>query len=329
MSGSSLGRAETLLPRGRNRRMITTPVFISIGAVAIIIAGTLLASLGIAKITRLRISSERSDQSDFVNMMLLFQTMRDVLNEQKELARQFNQSLDKKVTLVRELVESAQAERDELRKTHQELLRLISDFQGDANAPGDRPKSPRLDHDALDAEHLPNGQPASEVTGTVLDVSSAAGDDETPPEPATQETPALDILPSEQYVDGDDLIDSWTGIDFGGDEPSDENFPVPHNLPEQSEDPVAARDAFRALLDMDPEPRPVSGTVGGILTDTSQTSGNGAKAASPSPPRRDQTPVQRRVYEYRDAGMRVSDIARELGVGKGEVRLILSLRSDR
>ena len=41
------------------------------------------------------------------------------------------------------------------------------------------------------------------------------------------------------------------------------------------------------------------------------------------------TPIQQRVYEYSDAGMRVPEIARELGVGKGEVRLILSLRQDR
>jgi hypothetical protein len=41
------------------------------------------------------------------------------------------------------------------------------------------------------------------------------------------------------------------------------------------------------------------------------------------------TPIQKRVYEYSDAGMRVPEIARELGVGKGEVRLILSLRHDR
>jgi predicted transcriptional regulator len=32
------------------------------------------------------------------------------------------------------------------------------------------------------------------------------------------------------------------------------------------------------------------------------------------------------VYEYHDAGMSVGEIAQELGIGKGEVRLVISLR---
>jgi hypothetical protein len=39
--------------------------------------------------------------------------------------------------------------------------------------------------------------------------------------------------------------------------------------------------------------------------------------------------LQRRVQEYADAGMSVPQISRELGIGKGEVRLILSLREGR
>ena len=35
--------------------------------------------------------------------------------------------------------------------------------------------------------------------------------------------------------------------------------------------------------------------------------------------------LQQRIVEYSQAGMAVSDIARELGIGKGEVRLMLSL----
>jgi len=35
--------------------------------------------------------------------------------------------------------------------------------------------------------------------------------------------------------------------------------------------------------------------------------------------------LRARVLEYSDAGMSVPEIARELGLGKGEVRLILSI----
>ena len=39
--------------------------------------------------------------------------------------------------------------------------------------------------------------------------------------------------------------------------------------------------------------------------------------------------VQSRVYEYNDAGMSVAQISKAIGIGKGEVRLILSLRKGR
>ncbi|MCC6145782.1 MAG: DUF742 domain-containing protein, partial [Candidatus Hydrogenedentes bacterium] len=45
--------------------------------------------------------------------------------------------------------------------------------------------------------------------------------------------------------------------------------------------------------------------------------GNGAAAGL--------SPMQKRVLDYCNAGMSVADIARELGIGKGEVRLMLSL----
>ncbi len=36
-------------------------------------------------------------------------------------------------------------------------------------------------------------------------------------------------------------------------------------------------------------------------------------------------PIQQRVLEYKEAGMTEAQIAKELGIGKGEVRLMLSL----
>jgi len=35
---------------------------------------------------------------------------------------------------------------------------------------------------------------------------------------------------------------------------------------------------------------------------------------------------QRLIYEYADAGMDIHEIAREMKIGKGEVKLVLSLR---
>ena len=123
----------------------------------------------------------------------------------------------------------------------------------------------------------------------------------------------------------EDVIDSWVGLDFGGDAPDPLPFVVPDEAPEHPEDPEAAREAFRALLNMDPvEParqdrrsaRPAQYSP----QDQVSQGGNGRGRLSP---------VQARVYEYTDAGMTVSQISKELGIGKGEVRLIQSLREHK
>ncbi len=64
-------------------------------------------------------------RSDLTDMMILFQTMRDVVSEQKALAREFNASLDRKVEAIRGLVAAAQEEREELRKSQRAISQLL------------------------------------------------------------------------------------------------------------------------------------------------------------------------------------------------------------
>ena len=85
-----------------------------------------------------------------------------------------------------------------------------------------------------------------------------------------------------------------------------------------AEDAAQTRDALRDLLNLQTESG--SNGDGPSSSDVLNSGCNGGRYL---------TPIQKRVYEYSDAGMRVPEIARELGVGKGEIRLILSLRRDR
>lgn len=48
--------------------------------------------------------------------------------------------------------------------------------------------------------------------------------------------------------------------------------------------------------------------------------------AAPAAPTNGAAALRSRVYKYHDAGMNISAIAQELGLGKGEIRLMLSLR---
>ena len=251
--------------------MLDTMV-IATGALLLVIVGSASFLVVYFRDLQYRRAPFQHQQTDLANMLILFQTMRDVVSEQKDLARRFNESLDKKVAEVRSLVEEAKTEREAMNRMERSMV---------ANAdPGSA---------ALDTPAVPPSYPQATVGA----------------EPTPSDDPE------------DDLIDAWTGLDFGGDEPHPQDFDVPDELPQEPEDPAMAREAFRSLLSLDPTPGGMSFDEPGGLAPSPQGGDNG---------REDVTPLQRRVYEYSDAGMSDGEISKELGVGRGEVRLIRNLR---
>jgi len=103
-----------------------------------------------------------------------------------------------------------------------------------------------------------------------------------------------------------DSDDEWVGLDIGESEdaaPVDET-PVIEDAPEVKQQ---TREAFRALLDM---------SSGDVQEDSVPSQEVVDSAVS----------LRERVYRYHDAGMSVAQIAQELGIGKGEARLMLGLR---
>jgi hypothetical protein len=102
--------------------------------------------------------------------------------------------------------------------------------------------------------------------------------------------------------------------------PLDEEDPEPQ-APGNGE---AAREAFRALLNMPMNsgaglpPLEMPGQIRGVTAPAHGHEINvGDFQLSAS--------LQQRVLEYSEAGMTVAEVSRELGIGKGEVRLMLSL----
>ncbi len=235
---------------------------------------------------------------DLANMMILLQTMRDIVTQQKDLARQFNESLDRKVTLVRDLVDSAREERAELRRMQQEVALALTAARDDL---------------AAWRQGLAAPPPVSPERGNRPPARTASMG-----QPHTLAPAPLPMGGTPELIEeySDDLIDTWTGFDFGGDEPALGHAPGEPEPQETPEAQHASRQAFRDLLNIEDSAR--HDTASAIPTPVPYTNGRGHAV-----------PLQRRVYEYNDAGMNVGDIARELGIGKGEVRLILSLRKDK
>jgi hypothetical protein len=250
-------------------------------------------------------------QSDLTNMMILFQTMRDILTQQKDLAREFNISIDRKVNEVRRLIQSTGDVRSDLERTKRELAALATRTRNDLSALERRLQG--VDHST---ESVLEEEPAPEES-----------DD---PEPMLRHEAPLEIIPEEEPADEPDLIDRWRftetieevdgieieeDVDYEGDDSGNG-----HDVELTDDEVRETRAAYRDLLNL--QPSGTSSLRGPTSSDVLDAGGesNGGHYL---------TPIQKRVYEYSDAGMRVPEIARELGVGKGEVRLILSLRQDR
>lgn len=270
-------------------------------------------------------------QTDLTNMMILFQTMRDLLSQQKDLAREFNISIDKKVNEVRELIQSTGDVRGELERAKREIAALATRTRKEMAAL--ERKLGEVDESAPNSQY--EEEPPDDRPFPNEAVAGASGVSAAEPEGPEDEWPTpLEIVPEPREPEPD-FIDRWSGVDLGdaGSGASGEVNEFEFESSEYGEDDGAdvyteadareaeeTREAFRDLLNLQPaaNDRPQGPTSADVLDAGRET--NGGQYL---------TPIQKRVYEYSDAGMRVPEIARELGVGKGEVRLILSLRQDR
>ncbi len=247
-------------------------------------------------------------QSDLTNMMILFQTMRDILTQQKDLAREFNISIDRKVNEVRKLIQSTGDVRADLERTKRELAALATRTRKDLSSLERRLQG--VDHSA---------EAALEEDAPEEDVEEA--------DAVEHVEPPLEIIPEDEPARATDFIDRWrmtgSAVESDGagieDEYGEDESTNGHDSDLTDDEVQETRAAYRDLLNLQPASAGLRGPTSSEVLDAGRE-GNGGHYL---------TPIQKRVYEYSDAGMRVPEIARELGVGKGEVRLILSLRQDR
>jgi len=202
---------------------------------------------------------------NMTEMSIMFQTMRGLVREQKQLAKDFNRSLDAKVEVVREAVRQVIA-------GHEHLMRLQKEFKGQ------------------------------------LEQASGAGQETAPDD---HELPPLQAIAVPEEAD---LIENWQPLPAAD---ADEDEPAEPPAPEPESDPEAEREAMSALLNM-----------GEPAASQESTQDTPEKAQTPATPTNGAAALRSRVYKYHDAGMSVSAIAQELGLGKGEIRLMLSLRGD-
>ncbi|NIA15969.1 MAG: hypothetical protein GWP08_18045 [Nitrospiraceae bacterium] len=222
-------------------------------------------------------------------LSILFQTMRGTLDEQKSLARDFNRSVDKRVALIRKIVKHTIEQHEKLYERQRVLAKALEETR----------------------------EQIADIERRILEAARGRAEEKAR---AAAAKPKIDVAPLHIVVEpdvgdsgdgssGDDLIEAWTGLDFVGEEPDADEFEVPDTVPESPRDPEMAREAFRALLSIEP-----AATANSAPLETGGGNGRGRTEL-----------LKGRVHEYHDAGMSVAQIAHELGIGKGEVRLMISL----
>ena len=249
-------------------------------------------------------------RADIADIMILFQTMRDVIAQQKNLARDFNQELDRKMGLVKEVLAKSLEKNEKLYERQQDLQRELEEVRA------------RIEGLQREASYLQQPAPAprraAPTPAPAPPVAPAHIVNTTPPTPAPPAPVEEERLAKTGLTDAPYSV--WFGLDFDASPPAavyagdeDEELAA---TPQAPEDPEAARSAFRALLDLPTAPAPAA-----------RPGVNGAAANGAAAPVA--VPLQQRVLEYSEAGMGVAEIARELGIGKGEVRLMLSLAKQK
>lgn len=326
------------------------------------------AYLAIALHRREKKAEQRLKQAraDITDMTILFQTMRDIIGQQKKLAREFNEELEHKMGQVKHILNQGMEKNKQLYEKQQRIAgeleeaqaRIDALYRQSSTAPKPRPQpenqgaraaapEPARPEDVLPpslskthaatpappSRPLVNGRPAP-VDPVSERQSRAAG-----PRPAPQPAPRVPRERPAVAPDADRFADTgvtkssfstWVAEDFSA-KPA---APAPARTDKQEGtfDPEAeaapgngdaAREAFRALLNMPPEEAPSRPPLdlGDTLPATRPTEAPDMGAG----PENGTAAMQQRVLEYSEAGMTVAEVSRELGIGKGEVRLMLSL----
>lgn len=236
--------------------------------------------------------------SQFTELAIVFQTFRSVIHDQKTLAREFNESLDKRIEFLKQIVKYGAREQQKVYEAQRKMQERLEYLSQELKAIEQRLLEERM-HDTIvrASSQEWHEKPSAPVSVTQPETPSAA-------------TP-MHIVAGPEEAPAGESAEEWVGLDFVGQEP--QQYEVPEQPPETPKDPEAARQAFRALLNMESEEsKPAAKPEGD----------NGKGRQEPGGP----DLVRSRVYEYHDAGMTVAQIARELGMGKGEVRLMIGLR---
>lgn len=291
------------------------------GGFAVVVAFLFLFAL-YRQVTKPAPRAQTGATPNLTEAAILFQTLRGIIHDQKNLAKEFNASFDKKVAFVREFMTKAANEIGTLQAELKDLATRVETAKADLESLRAEAAARRTEPGARHEPAFRDREPDFIVHASGRPAQSGVPRGAV----AKSEPPPLHVVAKPDTAD--DFITSWSGFEFGDLEDQDE-FEVPETPPEEPGDPETAREAFRTLLNIQPDTGKASKidfAAAALALPREPERTNPASGPDNGNGRDKGAPLRGRVYEYYDAGMTVSEISRELGIGKGEVRLMLNLR---
>lgn len=252
-------------------------------------------------------------KADLADLMLLFQTLREIVSQQRELARDFNRQIESRMQSLKELIAQHAKNNDQLYERQQVLVHELQNAQEQleqlkrdmASMRGTAPVTPATPSPPPQKQDTPSRWIVLPPYEPVQTMSSGADHLRETPENSgkngngleaknltTNEVPDTPVVETESST----LYAPWaptpfTEPDRGQTQSSEASLSAAREL----------RAAYQELVHLEPAP--------------------------PSPPHENvgMDVLQKRVLDYSAAGMTIAEIARELGMAKGEVRLMLAL----
>ncbi len=304
----------------------------------------------------------RQARVDIADMTILFQTMRDIIGQQKKLAKDFNEELEHKMGQVKHILNQGMEKNKQLYEKQQRIATELEESQAQIDAIFRQIGQTRNRPVVTERPPPPPPEPVPEPSRPeeILPPARPIPQQRVEPAPSrlgngvngnTPRKPLPDILPPRRPqpaarpqaaplpADAARLADTgvtkasfthWVAEDLA----TTPKEPIKRNiLPEPPSEPPeeasasngdTAREAFRALLNM-PQEADMRDSHLDLSASMPIDRPGTHTADEEEPDNGNSKAMQQRVLEYSEAGMTVAEVSKELGIGKGEVRLMLSL----
>ncbi len=250
-------------------------------------------------------------------LAMIFQTLRDVVSEQKILAKEFNEHVEEKISLIREIVNEAQNRMKRIQQDIYEQSQKLKELQDQIDG---------IFRQENILKNILNKNVQSSETISIIEAESVYEE-------------LIDRVEGEQKgreyskeINGMKREREYTNI--GKDDGlcvKENNKNLHDDSLEEGNNESVEKINGKWHEDINEEQESIRNAYQSLLIGSAEDKKNVEVENSKMSLRRNDgqkeelTPIQKMVLEYHQAGMTTVEIAKELGIPKGEVRLILSL----